>query len=147
MMISQHWFRYQLGASGTKSLPEPMLTKLYDAICRASLSLQWVNQILRVHYTYEKKLQLCELTKSHLVQNLKWISCSSEIFKDLSMMYRALWDRRHEGAEWPLSASDLTMHDTSCLNPIMIWFIWFWYITKPKFASEVAKREVANHAL
>ena len=22
-------------------------------------------------------------------------------------------------SEWPLSASDLTMHDTSCLNPIM----------------------------
>ena len=49
--------------------------------------------------------------------------------------------------EWPLSASDLTMHDTPCLNPIMTWIIWFWYITKPKFASEVPEREVANHAL
>ena len=25
-------------------------------------------------------------------------------------------------SEWPLSASDLTMHATSCLNPIMTWF-------------------------
>ena len=24
-------------------------------------------------------------------------------------------------SEWPLSASDLTMHATSCLNPIMTW--------------------------
>ena len=62
------------------------------------------------------------------------------------MMYRALWDRRHEGAtrisqwtrrvtdvsECPPSAPDLTMHDTSCLNPIMTLIIWFWYITKPK---------------
>ena len=41
----------------------------------------------------------------------------------------SLWDRRHEGAtrsaectdasEWPLSASDLTMHGTSCLTPFM----------------------------
>ena len=50
-------------------------------------------------------------------------------------------------SEWPLSASDLTMHDTSCLNPIMAWIIWFWYITKPKFASEIPKREEANDAL
>ena len=33
------------------------------------------------------------------------------------------------------------------LNPILTWMIWFWYITKPKFASEVPKREMANHAL
>ena len=46
-----------------------------------------------------------------------------------------------------MSASDLTMHDTSCLNPIMTWIIWFWYITKPKFASEIPKREEANHTL
>ena len=89
-----------------------------------------------------------------------------DVFKDLSMMYRALWDWRHEGAtrghqsmhearsaecidvsEWPLRASDLTMHDTSCLNPIMTWIIWFWFIMKPKFTSEVPKREVTNHAL
>ena len=54
---------------------------------------------------------------------------------------------RSEAFEWPLSASDLTMHDTSCLNPIITWIIWFWYIMKPKFTSEVPKREVANHAL
>ena len=79
----------------------------------------------------------------------------SNILKDLSMMYRALWDRRHEGATrisqctrrvaYP-STSGLK-HDTSCLNPIMTWFIWFWYITKPKLVSEVPKREVANQAL
>ena len=39
--------------------------------------------------------------------------------------------------EWPLSASDLTMHGTSCLNPIMTCIIWFRHVTKPKFASEV----------
>ena len=39
--------------------------------------------------------------------------------------------------EWPLSASDLTMHGTSCLNPIMTCIIWFRHITKLKFASEV----------
>ena len=66
----------------------------------------------------------------------------ARILKDLSMMYRALWDRRHEGAtrisqkhearsaeciyvsEWPLIDSDLTMHDTSFLNPIITWIIW-----------------------
>ena len=50
-------------------------------------------------------------------------------------------------SKWPLSASDLTMHDTSCLNPIITWIICFWYIWKPKFTGEVPKREVENHAL
>ena len=67
-----------------------------------------------------------------------------ELFKDLSMMYRASCT---DWSSWPLRASDLTMHDTSCLNPIMTWIIWFWYIAKPKFASEIPKREEANHAL
>ena len=85
---------------------------------------------------------------------------SITLLKDLSMMWAGCvvhceigGTKRSRGSvsadvsEWPLSAPDLTMHDTSCLNPIMTWIIWFWYITKPKFASEVPKREVANHAL
>ena len=89
---------------------------------------------------------------------------TDSMVKDLSMIHRALRDRGHEEAtrisqctarsaqgidvsEWPLSASDLTMHDTSCLNPIITLIIWFWYIMKPKFTSEVPKREVASHAL
>ena len=50
-------------------------------------------------------------------------------------------------SEWPLSASDLTMHATSCLNPIMTWIDSFWYIAKRKSASEFPKRAATNHAL
>ena len=31
-------------------------------------------------------------------------------------------EARTDVSEWPLSASDLTMHAKSCLNPIMTWF-------------------------
>ena len=54
---------------------------------------------------------------------------------------------RTDVSEWPLGVSDLTMYETSYLNPIMTWIIWLLYITKPQFASEVPNREVANHAL
>ena len=78
------------------------------------------------------------------------------LLKDLSMMYRALWDRRHKGAtrisqHWRIRVSPecLRSHNAGyiMLNPIMTWLIWFWYIMKPKFAREVPKGEVANHAL
>ena len=70
----------------------------------------------------------------------------SVIIKDFSMMYRALWDRRHEGAT---RISQCTRHvaPSALTYPIMTWIIWFWYITKPKFACEIPKREEANHAL
>ena len=73
------------------------------------------------------------------------------MIKDLSIMYRALWDRMHEGAtgisqctsasctdvsECPLSASDLTMHATSCLNPITTWIIWTWYLINRNLQSK-----------
>ena len=86
------------------------------------------------------------------------------VISDLSIMYHALWDRRHKGvtrisqctrritectdvSEWYMSAYDPTMHGILCLNPIMKWIIWFWYIMKPKFGSKVPKRELVNHAL
>ena len=128
-------------------------------------------RLSRVHYICTMHCVQCTLEKQCTAHHV--------IIKDLSMVHRALWDRKHEGAtrigqctrrvkgvscivrsearrghedqsvhvarsaectdwsSWPLSASDLTMHDTSCLNPIMTWIILFWYITKPKFASEV----------
>ena len=41
-----------------------------------------------------------------------------------------------------VSASDLTIHGTSRLGPIMTWIGWFRYITKPNFASAVPKQTV-----
>ena len=80
----------------------------------------------------------------------------SQIVKDLSMMYRALWDRRHEGAT-RISQCTRRVVAPECLRSHNARYImlksdydmnfWFWYITKPKFAGEVAKRGVANHAL
>ena len=49
--------------------------------------------------------------------------------------------------DWPLHASDLTMHHISCLNLIMTWINSFWYITKPKSASQYPKWAVTNRAL
>ena len=50
-------------------------------------------------------------------------------------------------SSWPLLCLRSHNARSSCLNPIMTWIIWFWYITKRKFASEIPKREVVNHAL
>ena len=63
-------------------------------------------------------------------------------------MYRALWDRRHEGASWtnvyerPMDASYPKMHGTSGLTPITTWTNW--YISEWQFASESPKRAMAN---
>ena len=86
------------------------------------------------------------------------------MIKDLSIMYHALWDWRHKGATrirqctrrvaqcalmcssepWVSPISQCTVHHALIL---LTWIIWFWYIMKPKFVSEVLKWDVANHAL
>ena len=50
-------------------------------------------------------------------------------------------------SELPLSASDITIHGTSCFNLIMTWIGWFWYLMKPKCGSEIPKRVIAKRAL
>ena len=44
---------------------------------------------------------------------------------------------------------DQSVHEARMLKSDydMTWIIWFWYITKPKFVSDVSKQELANHAL
>ena len=49
--------------------------------------------------------------------------------------------------EYPLSAPELIMHGTSCLNPVMKLINWFWYNAKPKFSNELPKCAVVNQDL
>ena len=93
---------------------------LYTYLCTYYGSLQY--RLLLAHFFQAWCISDTSVHKARSVSCTAWSSC-------------------------PLRAFGLTMHDTSCLNPIMTWIIWFWCITKPKFASEIPKWEVANNTL
>ena len=87
-----------------------------------------------------------------------WMCLPFVVFKDLSMMYCALWNRSHEGAtRISQCMRRYALRVPECLRSHHARYIMLksdydmnylvWYITKPKLASKVPKREVANHAL
>ena len=112
---------------------------MHDWAAGAAKLANWPSQLT-------KDCQPSDCTEEHYVSLPGMEHMSVELRKniqrfkhDVSCIVRSEARRGHEDqsmhearsaesidvSEWPLSASDLTMHDTSCLNPIITWLFGF----------------------
>ena len=123
-----------------KSLPEPKMTQITDAIpCHLDLNRWCVKQL----YSFSWKIYTLTCGFKHCVPCI--VRSEARRGQEYQSVHEARSAECTDVSKWP--ASDLTMHGTPCLNPIMTLIIWFQYIMKPKFATDVPERGAANHVL
>ena len=86
-MMKEFWITPSPNMESTR--PRPLRLSHWWLVCLPYLSV-------RFHNTCLSWIMTIKLIISNMIS--LWIMFSCDVLKDLSMMYRALWDRRHEGA-------------------------------------------------